>query len=152
VAEEIKAFRANEVDTSSGARIEFWKHSVEIVKEAPLLGHGAGSTREAMSRSFGVDPKSSGAPSNPHNQILATAIPYGLVGVVLLIAMWLAHLRLFLAPGPVAFIGLAIVMQNIVGGLFNSHLFDFTQGWFYVLGVGIAGGALLHQRDVDAPR
>jgi O-antigen ligase len=151
VMEEIKTFRANEVDTSSGARIEFWTHSVEIVKEAPLLGHGAGSTREAMSRSFGVDPKSSGAPSNPHNQILAAAVPYGLVGVVLLIAMWLAHLRLFLAPGPVAFIGLAIVMQNIVGGLFNSHLFDFTQGWFYVMGVGIAGGALLYQRDADAP-
>jgi hypothetical protein len=42
-------------------------------------------------------------------------------------------------------------MQNIVGGLFNSHLFDFTQGWFYVMGVGIAGGALLYQRDADAP-
>jgi O-antigen ligase len=152
VVDEIKTYRANEVDTSSGARIEFWTHSVNIVREAPLFGHGAGSTREAMSRSFGVDSKSSGAPSNPHNQILAMAIPYGLVGVVLLIAMWLAHLRLFLAPGPVAFIGLAIVTQNIVGGLFNSHLFDFTQGWFYVMGVGIAGGALMYQRDADAPR
>jgi O-antigen ligase len=149
VMEEIKTFRANEVDTSSGARIEFWTHSVEIVTEAPLLGHGAGSTREVMSRSFGINPKSSGAPSNPHNQILAMAIPYGLIGVVLLIAMWLAHLRLFLAPGRVAFIGLAIVTQNIVAGLFNSHLFDFTQGWFYVMGVGIAGGALMHQRDMD---
>ena len=54
---------------------------------------------------------------------------------------------MFLAPGPVAWIGLAIVTQNIVGGLFNSHLFDFTQGWLYVLGVGIAGGALMHERD-----
>jgi len=36
--------------------------------------------------------------------------------------------------------------------LFNSHLFDFTQGWFYVMGVGIAGGALMYQRDADAPR
>lgn len=147
VIEEIKTFRANEVDTSSGARLEFWTHSIDIVREAPIFGHGAGSTREAMSRSFGVDPAQKSAPSNPHNQIFATAIPYGLVGVLLLVAMWLAHLRLFMAPGPVAFVGLAIVTQNIVGGLFNSHLFDFTQGWFYVMGVGIAGGALLHQRD-----
>ena len=47
-----------------------------------------------------------------------------------------------------ALIGIAIVTQNIVGGLFNSHLFDFTQGWFYVFGVGVLGGAL-SMRDAD---
>jgi O-antigen ligase len=153
VMAEIHSFGSG-VDTSSGARLEFWTHSLSIVREAPLFGHGAGSTREAMSRSFGVDSTLKGAPSNPHNQIFAVAIPYGLIGVVLLIAMWVAHLRLFtasgfLSQGPVAFIGLAIVVQNIVGGLFNSHLFDFTQGWFYVMGVGIAGGALLYRRDAQ---
>jgi hypothetical protein len=35
-----------------------------------------------------------------------------------------------------------IVTQNIVGSLFNSHLFDFTQGWLYVIGVGVAAGAV----------
>jgi O-antigen ligase len=30
-----------------------------------------------------------------------------------------------------------------VGSLFNSHLFDFTHGWGYVIGVGIAGGVML---------
>jgi len=24
--------------------------------------------------------------------------------------------------------------------MFNSHLFDFTEGWFYVFGVGAIGG------------
>jgi O-antigen ligase len=152
VVEEVKTFRPNEVDTSSGARIEFWTHSLKIIQEAPLFGHGAGSTREAMSRSFNVDPHSSGAPSNPHNQLLAIAIPYGIVGALLLVAMWLAHLRLFMRPDLLAFTGLAIVMQNIVGGLFNSHVFDFTQGWFYVLGVGVVGGALMHQNAVGPPR
>jgi O-antigen ligase len=152
VVEEVKTFRPNEVDTSSGARIEFWTHSLKIVQEAPLFGHGAGSTREAMSRSFNVDPNSSGAPSNPHNQLLAMAIPYGIVGALLLVAMWIAHLRLFTGSGSLAFVGLAIVTQNIVGGLFNSHVFDFTQGWFYVLGVGIVGGALMHQNAVGPPR
>jgi hypothetical protein len=144
VAVELKNFRANEVDTSSGARVEFWKQSIEIVRQAPLFGHGTGSTRDEMSRDAAVDIHAPGAPSNPHNQILAIAIPLGLVGVGLLIAMWLVHWRMFFASGHVAWIGLAIVSQNIVGGLFNSHLFDFTQGWLYVLGVGIAGGALMH--------
>jgi O-antigen ligase len=32
------------------------------------------------------------------------------------------------------------VVQNVFTSLFNSHLFDFHEGWMYVLGVGIAGG------------
>jgi O-antigen ligase len=32
------------------------------------------------------------------------------------------------------------VAQNFVSSLFNSHLFDFAEGWIYVLGVGVAGG------------
>jgi O-antigen ligase len=31
--------------------------------------------------------------------------------------------------------------------LFNSHLFDFGQGWLYVFGVGIIGGMVLRRRD-----
>ena len=42
-------------------------------------------------------------------------------------------------------VGLVVVVQNIVSSLFNSHLFDFTQGWTYVFGVGIAGGMILQR-------
>ena len=38
-----------------------------------------------------------------------------------------------------------MVVQNVVSSLFNSHLFDFTQGWAYVIGVGIAGGMVLRE-------
>jgi hypothetical protein len=34
----------------------------------------------------------------------------------------------------------------MVSSLFNSHLFDFHEGWMYVLGVGIAGGMTLAAR------
>ena len=62
--------------------------------------------------------------------------------------MWLAHLSLFLrGAGMTAWIGSIVVVQNIVASLFNSHLFDFTSGWLYVFGVGVAGGMVLRQRD-----
>jgi O-antigen ligase len=35
------------------------------------------------------------------------------------------------------------VVQNIFTSLFNSHIFDFHEGWMYVLGVGVAGGMVL---------
>jgi hypothetical protein len=50
----------------------------------------------------------------------------------------------------VAWIGLMVVLQNFCSSLFNSHLFDFHEGWMYVLGVGVAGGMILRARDKTA--
>jgi hypothetical protein len=79
--------------------------------------------------------------ANPHNQTLNVAVQWGAVGVVLLYLMWIAHLRMFIGrDGLFAWIGLAAVAQNFFSSLLNSHLFDFTEGWIYVLAVGVAGG------------
>jgi O-antigen ligase len=146
IIEELDGSHANANDTSAGARIGFWKLSVKIVGDAPLLGHGTGSTQAMLAQSAGADPTAPIGATNPHNQVLATAIPLGLFGVALLLAMWTAHFQMFLLPGPAAWIGLSVVAQNFVGSAFNSHLFDFTQGWLYVFGVGIAGGIALRQQ------
>ena len=84
--------------------------------------------------------------SNPHNQTLNVAVQWGVVGVAVLYAMWLAHLLLFRGEGLANWIGLLVVVQNIFTSLFNSHLFDFHEGWMYVLGVGVAGGMTLARR------
>jgi hypothetical protein len=136
---EIATFDAHGHDTSAGARIAFWRTSFEIMSSAPLLGHGTGSINAEFSEAAG---RPSNA-TNPHNQTLTVGIQLGIVGIVILIAMWIAHLRLFLAPGIAAGLGLAIVVENVVGSLFNSQLFDFTQGWIYVVGAGVAGGVVL---------
>lgn len=65
--------------------------------------------------------------------------------------MWIVHLLLFRGNGLAEWIGLVVVVQNIVGSLFNSHLFDFAQGWAYVLGVGVAGGIALKNRATKEP-
>ena len=85
--------------------------------------------------------------TNPHNQTLAVAIELGLLGVLVLVAMWLSHLALFRGAALAAWFGLLVVSDNVVSSLFNSHLFDFGQGWLYVLGVGIIGGMVLHASD-----
>jgi O-antigen ligase len=41
-------------------------------------------------------------------------------------------------------------VQNFFTSLFNSHIFDFTPGWMYVLGVGIAGGTMFRASQPDA--
>jgi O-antigen ligase len=153
ISTEITEFQELGKNTSSGARMQFWKNSQILVDEAPILGHGTGMIGKAFLR-FAIP--GAGAPAtNPHNEIFAVAIQLGAVGVVLLLAMWAAHWWLMLRPGFAAWVGIAAVTQNIVGSLFNSHLMDFTQAWIYVFAVGVHGGMVLRQRDAlerpDAP-
>jgi hypothetical protein len=55
--------------------------------------------------------------------------------------MWFSHVLLFTDKLLVSWFGLVVVVQNFVSSILNSHLFDFHEGWIYVLGVGVAGGA-----------
>jgi len=55
-------------------------------------------------------------------------------------------LLLFRGEDQAAWIGLMVVLQNLFTSLFNSHLFDFHEGWMYVLGVGVAGGMALRAK------
>jgi hypothetical protein len=151
--DEVRAYQPEGVRTPAGERLEFWRKSIQFVSEAPIIGHGTGSIRDLFRRAaVGHTGMAALASDNPHNQTFAVAIQLGLVGGAVLIAMWLAHLLLFRGGELAAWIGLVVVVQNIVGSLFNSHVFDFTHGWGYVLGVGIAGGVVLKRaRRCAAP-
>jgi O-antigen ligase len=145
-------YRTTNANSSSGERFEFYKKSLSFIREAPVIGHGTGSITGLFARAVVGDTGSSSIGStNPHNQTFAVAIQIGLVGALVLWAMWITHLLLFRGGGLVEWIGLVIVVQNIVGSLFNSHLFDFVQGWVYVLGVGVAGGMALKKRAAEPP-
>jgi hypothetical protein len=87
---------------------------------------------------------------NPHNQTLNVAVQWGVIGIAILYAMWLVHLLLFRGDGLANWIGLLVVVQNVFTSLFNSHIFDFHEGWMYVLGVGVAGGMVLKARAAEA--
>jgi len=152
LGEEVRIYQAENRHTSAGERLEFWKKSVGFVAEAPLFGHGTGSTRSLFARvASGGEGVSSLVSTNPHNQFLAVAVQIGLLGGLVLIAMWAAHAMLFRGQGLAAWVGLVIVAQNIFGSLFNSHISDFGQGWLYVFGVGVAGGLMMAAQKAEEP-
>jgi O-antigen ligase len=139
-----------DMQTSTGQRLEFYRKSADIILQAPIIGHGTGTIHARFfEASAGHSGAAGVATKNPHQQTFAIAIQLGLVGVAVLWAMWAAQLRLFVGEGMVAWFGLLTVLQNILSSLFNSHLFDFTQGWIYVFGVGVIGGMVLHGRSQD---
>jgi len=144
--DEIRLYQPTASPTPAGERLEYWRKSVGFMREAPVFGHGTGSIRDLFRHSVaGQSGMAAEIAANPHNQTLAVGIQIGLVGIAVLVAMWFAHLSLFRSGSFAAWVGLVVVSQNIIGSLFNSHLFDFTHGWLYVVGVGIAGGTVLKE-------
>jgi O-antigen ligase len=138
-------------ESGIGSRLIYWQKSLRFFAEAPVTGHGTGSTRGLFEQAaIGEVGARAQVVVNPHNQTLYVAVQWGVVGVIVLYAMWLIHLLLFRGDSLAAWIGLLVVVQNVCTSLFNSHLFDFHEGWMYVLGVGVAGGMVLGARR-DTP-
>jgi O-antigen ligase len=143
---EVQTFNPDGPPTSAGERLVYWTKSVGFIQAAPVFGHGTGTIRDQFDRSIAGRTGMAAEPSNnPHNQILAVGIQLGFAGIILLVAMWISHLALFRNTGLGSWVGLVVVIQNVIGSQFNSHLFDFTHGWVYVVGVGIAGGMVLKE-------
>jgi len=151
-SQDYQLYKTENASTSIGMRLEFWKKSFRFFAEAPVIGHGTGSTRGLFERAATGDTYSATGQviGNPHNQTLAVAVQWGATGIILLYAMWLVHLLLFRGDDLVSWIGLLVVVQNVFTSLFNSHIFDFHEGWMYVLGVGVAGGMTLAARQRNA--
>jgi hypothetical protein len=153
VQSQFSEYRDADVPSSVGKRIEFWRKSIRFFGEAPVFGHGTGSIHGLFqSDAIGRSGTSAEVIANPHNQTFNVAIQWGILGLIVLYAFWLVHLRMFLGAGFIAELGLLVVVQNVVGSLFNSHLFDFLEGWLYVLGVGVTGGILAKQMQKRVSR
>jgi len=131
----------SEATLSTASRLDFWSKAVEFIGQAPLFGHGTGSTKSLYQSLEATRPSPYGeAVPDPHNQFFAIAIQVGLVGGAILLAMWAVQFSMFIGSSFACAIGQAVVIQNFIGSLFNSHLSTVTQGMLYCLAVGLFGG------------
>jgi O-antigen ligase len=133
---------------SINEHLAFLSESLTIVAAAPIAGHGTGSIAEEFRRvTAGKTGYAATTTVNPHNQTFAVAIQLGLIGAAVLWAMWVAHLFLFTGRSVIAWLGLVVVVENVLSSIVHSHLFDFNNGWLYVFAVGVLGGTIFNERD-----
>lgn len=143
---ETNAFETRNVITSSGDRILFWEKSIDFIAAAPLIGHGTGSIASLFRQAaIGQSGARAQLSTNPHNQTFAVAIQLGILGTVALWGMWFSQALQFRAVGDVEWIGLVVLVPNVVGSLFNSFIFDFTEGWLFVFGIGVTAGMVIRK-------
>ncbi|MET4519978.1 O-antigen ligase family protein [Bradyrhizobium sp. I1.7.5] len=137
-----------DVPLSAGLRLEYWQKSFSFFVDAPIIGHGTGSIKTMFERDAeGKSGLSAVVIGNPHNQAFAVAVQWGALGMIALYTMWLCHLWFFRGGGFASWIGMLVVIQNICSSVLNSHLFDFQEGWIYVIGVGVAAGMSLRDHE-----
>lgn len=137
--------------TSSALRIRYLRNSLDLVLERPLLGFGTGAFSSAYQD--WVAPRGAADPptSNPHNEFLRLGVTGGLTGMGLFIWLLLAQWRCAdrLAPQQRA-LAQALVATMAVGCLFNSFLYDHTEGHLWAFLSAVLYAPLL-QPEPPAP-
>jgi O-antigen ligase len=128
--------------TSVGLRLDWYKSSIELIREKPVFGYGTGAYEIAQKP---IVERTSIAPAtDPHNEFLLTTVQIGLVGLAVLLALFIDPiLRSFKLirrkEEPQAFALQATVLFLFIGCFLNSwllstipsHMFAFLIVAFY---------------------
>jgi O-antigen ligase len=130
------------ISSSIGLRLEYWRNSLALIRESPIVGHGTGGYPAAYARLTAGEGML--ASRNPHNDWLHIGVQLGVVGIVALIAFygtawWTA--RALPTPFDRA-LARGLILAFLAGGLFNTLLMDHTEERFFTLIMALAFATL----------
>jgi O-antigen ligase len=75
--QQVESYGESDVNTPVGLRLEYWKKSLALVAEAPIIGHGTGTIPQLFRRDATAETIPDLITTNPHSQVLAVAIELG---------------------------------------------------------------------------
>ena len=141
VVADSRVEQTTETISSSGLRLGFWRTTLDIAKNNPILGTGMGTWADEY-RKYVVStpntPKIAASGGNPHQEYLLMASQLGFVGLALFL-VWLG--RCFVGSRSLAsherIAAQSLLVAFTVGCFFNSTLFDSATGHFFCIGLGI---------------
>ncbi len=131
--------------TSMGQRTAFLAEAIHLIKQAPLLGHGAGSFHyENSETGYEI--------SNPHNEFLNQTISSGLLGLSIFLA-WLicCYRSAWNQPKPVRNMLVAILTSYLASMLFNSLIMDAAEGYLFIILIASIASLQAQHLRADSP-
>ena len=135
--QEIQQYEQAKEETSMGIRMIFWKNTIEMIREQPMLGYGTGAFKTAYDRKVvgktGVAATSAG---DPHNQYMKITAENGVVALLVFLGFLVAAARQRCAA-PWRLLGLCVLTSWCATSLFNSHFSTFNEGNFIYAWLGI---------------
>lgn len=121
-------------DNSMGQRTAFARESLRLIKQAPLLGNGAGS--------FWYGNAETGySVHNPHNEYLLETVQNGLLGLALFLGWMLCCFQAaWRQPAARRNLLVAVLGSYMACHLFNSFLLDSAEGHLFMMLAAILAG------------
>ena len=139
VVQEAQSYFTNpEVITSGGTRLHYWRTSLGMFIEAPLIGQGPGAFREDLNRPDNL--LRAETHTHTHNEYLTLLSQHGLVGLTLfLLLVYHIYRQASIHQDPwlkgIVGFGLVIFLINAVT---DSSLNNESEGWTFVLLICLA--------------
>lgn len=120
--------------SSVGQRIEFFKKSVELIKERPVFGWGTGSYANEFCRVAITEEWCQAGKFHPHNQFMAFGVQLGLLGIFMYgLFLWSATKLASKSQLPEKVLGLSLIATLIVDSVLHAPLFLVTEAQFFTL-------------------
>ena len=144
------------LNTSMGMRVTMWKFAVDVIKEHPWTGVGRkGYYREVVK----LQQESNGlqfisASPHPHNELLNFAVEFGIVGLLVGLALYAIPALIFggvlNSQDPIlSFAGMAGMMAvavQFMAGLFDTYFWIVSQTSFYGMSVVIFASMIFSRK------
>ena len=121
--------------TSVGQRIEFFKKSIELIKERPVFGFGTGSYAREFCRIADSAEWCEAGKFHPHNQFIAFLVQLGVIGFIAYLVFIAAAIKSAIyQPRPIQICGLGLVATLIADSMTHAPFFLVTEAQFFILG------------------
>lgn len=118
--------------SSSGLRTLYIYDSLIQIKQS-LFGHGLGNI-QILSITENQNQQQIIHSGNPHNEYLAQGLQLGIIGILLLIAIFFSAFRQALRlSSKRGYVYASIMLMYVVSCLFNSFLLDSLEGNFFLI-------------------
>ncbi|MBN3734798.1 O-antigen ligase family protein [Burkholderia sp. Tr-20390] len=142
VTSEVQQYHQRDAVTSSGLRLEWYKKGIELYRQRPVIGYGAGGLQVEFEKlAAGKTAAEGQLTSNPHNEYLLMAVQLGTLGLLLFINLIVQIARGSRTLDPRSrHLLLGWLAIFAIGSLANSLLLDFAEGHLIVLLAGILLG------------
>ena len=120
------------MQSSVGLRLEFYRNSMEMLKERPLLGTGTGGF--AIGYAEHVTSKGMVATDNPHNAFLLVGVELGVLGLAVLMRLLFVQWRTAAAlPTTIDCLAArSLLIVYVVASMVSSTFNDHVEGLFFV--------------------
>jgi O-antigen ligase len=132
---------------SMGARFTFWRYSLKLIAEKPLLGHGTGSFAKEYER---IADNEQLMTKNPHNEFLMIGVQLGLLGLSIYLGFLASQYYLSRKlPDKEKWLAQGLLLTLIVTSLFNTPIMDHAEGHWFVAMIALCFASLHSDVNVE---